>query len=691
MSFLSPWVIAIAAGVAVPPLVLLYFLKLRRRELAVSSTLLWKRAVEDLHVNSPFQKLRNNLLLMLQLLVLLLAAFALGKPMLERALSHESTLVLLIDQSASMGVVEASGDTRLEIAKREARRLIDGMPDEARAMVAAFCDRATVVSSFDTDREALKRKIDSIEQTQSSSTLSEAIALAEAYSQNLIIASATAGSDVAPTSAAPPATAVIFTDGRIEDAADVALERISASNVEVVSVGQRGDNVGIIAMDAKRNYERPDALEVFATVQNFADAPMRCDAVLRIRDDEGVVSRLDTQELVLAPGKSAAAESAEGDQAPAAQEADKDSIAPPGSVAAVAFDEFAFASGGVIEVSLTIDDALSADNLAWTVIRPPRHVRVLLVTAGNYYLQQALATLPIQTTLMTPDEYETAGDEKLAEGGRSLYDVVILDRHSTGRLPQGSYVFWAAVPQQKDISLGPRSPDVFIVNWDETHPILRYVTVETIQVWEQYPLTAPSDATVLMEGEASPIMVLFSREGSNYLVSSFPLIIEDPVSGQPLMNTTWFTKAHFLVFTYNAIQYLSANVAATGESSIRPGEPVQIPIQAGARRVVVTRPDGTQDDIPSAGAKYAHYGRTRLAGVYQAHGGQAGQDRFAVNLFNQAESDVRPVTSFAIGATQVATSGQLTSVNRPFWPWVLLAALGVLLLEWVIYNKRVFV
>ena len=164
MTFLSGWVpIAIAAGLTIPPLVALYFLKLRRASLPVSSTLLWKRAVEDLQVNAPFQRIRNNLLLWLQLLVLVLAAFALGKPMIEAVRSAEDTLVVLIDHSASMGVIEADSKTRLDIAKRQAQTVIDNMPDGSRAMVIAFSDRATIVSSFETDKEELKRRIDALQ------------------------------------------------------------------------------------------------------------------------------------------------------------------------------------------------------------------------------------------------------------------------------------------------------------------------------------------------------------------------------------------------------------------------------------------------------------------------------------------------------------------------------------------------
>ena len=71
-NMLSWWQWLILAAVP-PAIVALYFLKLKRRPVEVPSTYLWHKSIEDLHVNSIWQRLRRNLLLWLQLLVVLLA------------------------------------------------------------------------------------------------------------------------------------------------------------------------------------------------------------------------------------------------------------------------------------------------------------------------------------------------------------------------------------------------------------------------------------------------------------------------------------------------------------------------------------------------------------------------------------------------------------------------------------------
>src|SRR6187402_1091077 len=118
-TFINPWWAALAAAIAIPALLVLYFLKLRRREQPVPSTLLWRKAIQDLQVNAPFQKLRRNLLLLLQMLLLLLLVLALARPVANYYRGAGKTSVILIDRSASMSAKDVKGGkTRLEEAKR---------------------------------------------------------------------------------------------------------------------------------------------------------------------------------------------------------------------------------------------------------------------------------------------------------------------------------------------------------------------------------------------------------------------------------------------------------------------------------------------------------------------------------------------------------------------------------------------
>ena len=74
MSFLAPLMLFFAF--TIPVVIVLYLLKLKREIRVVSSTVLWQRFLLDSRANAPFQKLRRNLLLLLQLLILILAGLA---------------------------------------------------------------------------------------------------------------------------------------------------------------------------------------------------------------------------------------------------------------------------------------------------------------------------------------------------------------------------------------------------------------------------------------------------------------------------------------------------------------------------------------------------------------------------------------------------------------------------------------
>jgi hypothetical protein len=124
-------------------ILLLYFLKLKRQPVEVPSTYLWHRTIEDLHVNSIWQRLRQSLLLFLQLLLIALAMAALIRPGWRGQRIVDSRLIFLIDASASMAATDVR-PTRLAEAKRLVGELIDELESDQVAMIISFSDAARV-------------------------------------------------------------------------------------------------------------------------------------------------------------------------------------------------------------------------------------------------------------------------------------------------------------------------------------------------------------------------------------------------------------------------------------------------------------------------------------------------------------------------------------------------------------------
>ena len=100
MAFLTPF--ALFLTILLPIVVAMYLLKLRRTEQILSSTYLWQRMIRDNEANAPWQRLRRNLLLLLQLFILLLLIIAVARPFSWVEGIQSRTAVLILDTSFSM-------------------------------------------------------------------------------------------------------------------------------------------------------------------------------------------------------------------------------------------------------------------------------------------------------------------------------------------------------------------------------------------------------------------------------------------------------------------------------------------------------------------------------------------------------------------------------------------------------------
>jgi hypothetical protein len=234
------WPIALGvAGAAIPALLVLYFLKLRRREMAVSSTILWRKAIQDLQVNAPFQKLRRNLLLLLQLLLLLFLLLALSRPVANYTPGPGKTTVILIDRSASMACKDVNGHSRLDEAKKRALDLVAGMKRDATAMVIAFDDSAEMLQAFTSDQNLLRNAVDSIKQTDRKTDLRLAYQLADAQSANYNPEQLRPNTDAADI--------VLYSDGRVLNENDLTVR----GNVTYEKLGDdKSGNVGIVSLSS---------------------------------------------------------------------------------------------------------------------------------------------------------------------------------------------------------------------------------------------------------------------------------------------------------------------------------------------------------------------------------------------------------------------------------------------------------
>ena len=160
----------------------MYFLKLKRKKVAISSTWLWARSIQDIRVNAPFQKLRSSLLLLLQILLILIAAFAVSDPIGRTTPPDEKRWVFLIDRSASM----QSKDTppsRLAKAKETAKELLKSCGPRDEIMVIAFSNRAQVMTPLTSDRQAVERAIDAVEPADTVTRIQEAYRIASSAVQ----------------------------------------------------------------------------------------------------------------------------------------------------------------------------------------------------------------------------------------------------------------------------------------------------------------------------------------------------------------------------------------------------------------------------------------------------------------------------------------------------------------------------
>ncbi len=471
MHFLAP--LGFLFGLTIPVVVVFYLLKRKRVVKLVSSTLLWQKYLAETQASAPFQKLRKNWLLILQIILLALVVFALSRPYFATKARPSALRVVILDTSASMQATDES-PSRFEKARAEALKWVDSLAGEDQMVVLQAGANTEVKQSATSEKAALRRALQACICSDGPTRLVPALKMAESLVRDL-----------------DPKTNPeihLFSDGAVPE-----LNEFENKALPLVyhKVGHSDNNIGITALDVRANPEDASQRAVYASIGNFSTNSQQSDLELLLDN-----TLVETRPITIPAGETS----------------------PQVFLAKQSHD-------GVFTMRLTVKDDLAVDNEASIVSLLPKPIKVLLVTRGNRLLEKALRSVPSVVLATSTDLTDPAAD----------FDFVVLDDVSPIVWPKGNVLAihvmntnW--VPDVKNLE------EPKLVDWKSNHPLLRYAGFDNVQVVQSLTAKAPSWAVSILEAPEAPLILAgdLGRQriiwiGFDILESNWPLRVSFPI------------------------------------------------------------------------------------------------------------------------------------------------------------------
>ena len=462
----------------------------------------------------------------------------------------------------------------------------------------------------------------------------------------------------------------VLSDGRVLDTQPLAL---SGADLRYVKIGQPAtDNLAIVSLSARRDFENPQKVQVFGRLANYSDQPVNSHVTLK----------LDDRVLRVLP------------VALPAMTNDQPGVSP------VQFD-FTLYTAGLLELRHDHSDTLIADDAAWLVLSPPKRLRVLLVTNGNAFLERVLESAGVaKLVTMYPNKYEDQSPEYLRRGRLGAqeigFDVIVFDGYSPKETPVVESLYFAAAPPIPGLQWVPWQSGMtqtqVILQWLRDHALMRYVALDDVLLAKPGRLILPDSAQILATSQSGPVMANTVSGGVHHVVVGFDLL-----------RSNWPLQISFPVWVSNTINWLALGGQTEAGTSFVPGQVAVVPhtpdgevLQYDGPTTLVanTITSPPTPGIVINGALPGGAGRSVLpvfktVGVYETDQPVAAPwDRLAVNLVDAAESDLRPVDQLQVGTSPVRSDSESASIRREIWPWFVGAALVLLMFEWLVYTRR---
>lgn len=633
MNFLAPLAFAFAASI--PVVIVFYLLKRKRVVKLVSSTLLWQKFLADTQASAPFQKLRKNWLLYLQILLLALAVLALTRPFFATTAKPAQLRVVILDGSASMQATDES-PSRFEKARAEALKWVDSLEPTDQMVVLLAGANTEVKQSATSEKAALRRALQACAPADSPTRLVPALKMAESLVRDH------SSSEIH-----------LFSDGAVPELAEF---ENKALPLVYHKVGSRAENLGITALDVRANPEDPKQRAVYVNVANVSSNTLTADLELL----------LDGQLVNTVP------------------------LNIPGQQTAPQVFKATQSKDGVFTVRLTSKDDLAADNEASIVSLLPKPVNVLLVTRGNRLLDKALRAVA-NVNLAVANDLTDAGAgfdfivlDGVAPTAWPKGNVLAFRTVNTNWIERVAVVDAPVIVDWKSTH-----PLLRYAGFDNVQIVQSLIPVSGTG---GAPVTGASAGPGRTGG--TPVPLVPSWAVSILEAPQAPLILAGELGRQRIvwvgfdpLESNWPLRVSFPIFIANAVEWLNPANAKNSQLLIKAGDPFRLALAEPVKSAEVKLPDGKTATLNVEGANEIVFGDTARQGVYHLRAG-TNEITFCADLLDAAESNIRPRDELKFGEYTRVTATTVQRTNMELWRTLAAIGLAVLLFEWWWYHRR---
>lgn len=313
----------------VPAIVILYLLKQRHQDYTVSSLHLWSEVLRDMEANAPWQKLRRNILMILQIVIMVLCTIALARPFLTVAGGKSGNYIVLLDKSMSMQAEDVKPN-RFEAAKRRASSFISNLSPGTMVTLITIGGNALIEENQSRDRNSLIKKLNSLKVTNSAGNADDAAGLVQSIVKQY-----------------PGTVVVLYGDSRLE---------IPGVEVLFNDFSQASPNYAILMMSHAIS---ENGITVLARIANYSSEAV--DLPISLYVDDRV---FDARNVRVKPGETVN----------------------------VYWNEIP-KNATFLQCRIDSKDFIDADNIAWDVVNPVKTGKVMLVSDKNIFLEKVISLM----------------------------------------------------------------------------------------------------------------------------------------------------------------------------------------------------------------------------------------------------------------------------------------------------------